>query len=32
MQLNADPLKENIEDKMNRLISEKKCGHGSDPA
>ena len=27
MLLNADPLKENIEDKMNRLISEKKCGH-----
>jgi enterochelin esterase-like enzyme len=26
MLLNADPLKENIEDKMNRLISEKKCG------
>jgi S-formylglutathione hydrolase FrmB len=25
MLLNADPLKENIEDKMNRLISEKKC-------
>jgi hypothetical protein len=26
MLLNTDPLKENIEDKMNRLISEKKCG------
>jgi enterochelin esterase-like enzyme len=26
MLLNVDPLKENIEDKMNRLISEKKCG------
>jgi enterochelin esterase-like enzyme len=24
--LNADPLGENIEQKMNRLISEKKCG------
>ena len=26
MLLNADPLGENIEDRMNRLISEKKCG------
>jgi enterochelin esterase-like enzyme len=26
MLLNADPLAENIEDRMNRLISEKKCG------
>jgi enterochelin esterase-like enzyme len=24
--LNADPLGENIEDRMNRLISERKCG------
>ena len=26
MLLNADPMRENIEDRMNRLISEKKCG------
>ena len=26
MLLNADPFGENIEDRMNRLISEKKCG------
>ena len=26
MLLNADPFSENIEDKMNRLISGKKCG------
>ena len=26
MLLNEDPLGENIEDRMNRLISEKKCG------
>jgi enterochelin esterase-like enzyme len=26
MLLNADPLGETIEDRMNRLISEKKCG------
>ncbi len=26
MLLNADPFAENIENKMNRLISEKKCG------
>lgn len=26
MLLNTDPLAENIEDRMNRLISEKKCG------
>lgn len=26
MLLNADPFTENIEDRMNRLISERKCG------
>jgi len=26
MLLNANPLGENIEDRMNRLISERKCG------
>jgi enterochelin esterase-like enzyme len=26
MLLNADPLSENIEDRMNRLITERKCG------
>ena len=26
MLLNADPLGENIEDRMNRLISQRKCG------
>ena len=26
MLLNADPFAENIEDRMNRLISERKCG------
>jgi enterochelin esterase family protein len=26
MLLNADPLGENIEDRMNRLISSRKCG------